>query len=229
MNREKIINLGRNYGGTKEEDIEADVSPKRATEGRRPQRPHKKSPLSSAGLTKVLGRLRKCEAAIHASLLPQDGARLEYGRILWKNPGARARLIKHWTDPRHPHHQRFEENRERVETLLQSSPAEDDTLDEKLRREGLSLRVLAREIPPVFGSFWGTKTPDSRALKLGQQIRIWRKAERLTQKKLAVLSGVPLTAIRRCEQKGEIPLVRYLQIAATLSGELIPKRQAPRS
>lgn len=174
-------------------------------------------------------RLQKCDAAIHSSLLPQDGARLEYGRILWRNPQARARLIKHWTDPRHPHHERFEKNRERIESLLRSHPAEDDVLDEALRQEGLSLRVLVREIPPVFGSFWETKKPISQALKLGHQIRIWRKADRLTQKNLASLSGVPLTAIRRCEQKGEIPLDRYLKIAATLSGELVPMRRTPKT
>ena len=33
---------------------------------------------------------------------------------------------------------------------------------------------------------------------------------------MAEVSGVPLTAIRRCEQKGEIPLDRYVTLATTL-------------
>ena len=88
-------------------------------------------------------------------LLLHDQARLEYGRLLWKRPDTRARLMRHWTDPRHPYADRFQEKyRAYVERLLCSTEAEDDAIDEELRQEGLSLRVVVREIPPVFGSFY---------------------------------------------------------------------------
>jgi hypothetical protein len=80
----------------------------------------------------------------------QDLGRLEYGRLLWANPAARARLLSHWTSPRHPHHARFAANRSLVESVL--DPATDDAeLDRALRTRGHSLRSAAREIPPVFG------------------------------------------------------------------------------
>lgn len=87
----------------------------------------------------------------------QDQARLEYGRMLWRNPATRSRLIRHWTDPRHPYAERFLETYEPlVREVLESSPGEmvDDELDRRLRKRGHSLREVAREIPPVFGSFW---------------------------------------------------------------------------
>ena len=87
-------------------------------------------------------------------LLYQDEARLEYGRILWKNPQMRMRLVVHWTDQRHPYAERFQRYRSEVETLLESQPEEDDFLDRELRRRGLSLRAVVKEIPPVFGSFF---------------------------------------------------------------------------
>jgi len=81
----------------------------------------------------------------------QDLGRLEYGRLLWANPAARARLLRHWTSPRHPHHARFAARRELVEKIL--SPGTDDVaLDTALREQGQSLRAAAREIPPVFGT-----------------------------------------------------------------------------
>jgi hypothetical protein len=39
--------------------------------------------------------------------------------------------------------------------VLQSPAGEDDSLDSALQAEGLSLRVVVKEIPPVFGSFFG--------------------------------------------------------------------------
>lgn len=81
----------------------------------------------------------------------QDLARLEYGRLLWKNGAMRARLVKHWTSEAHPHHARFEEKRPLVERILSSS-CDDEHLDRQLREEGHSLRSVVREIPPVFGS-----------------------------------------------------------------------------
>jgi hypothetical protein len=38
--------------------------------------------------------------------------------------------------------------------VLSASPGDDDALDAALQSEGLSLRVVVKEIPPVFGSFW---------------------------------------------------------------------------
>jgi hypothetical protein len=82
-----------------------------------------------------------------------DLARFEYGRMLWKVPRVRARLLAHWTDPRHPYAQRFSERRSRIEWLLTTDESE-DALDARLRNDGTSLRAAIREIPPVFGSFY---------------------------------------------------------------------------
>jgi hypothetical protein len=70
-----------------------------------------------------------------------DLARLEYGRLLWRNPQCRQRLLRHWLDPRHPYRERFLIHRAAVEQILSST-------DENVPR------ALMREIPPVFGSFW---------------------------------------------------------------------------
>ncbi|HEY1048786.1 MAG TPA: hypothetical protein VGE39_03485 [Prosthecobacter sp.] len=84
-----------------------------------------------------------------------DQARLEYGRLLWRRPSARARLLKHWQDERHPYSERFAETyRPWVEKVLEAKEEADDALDEELSLHGLSLRVVVREIPPVFGSFY---------------------------------------------------------------------------
>jgi hypothetical protein len=87
-------------------------------------------------------------------ILYQDYAKLEYGRMLWKRPDMRERLLRHWTDPRHPHAERFKEWRVEVEKLLESPADSDDELDRVLRTRGLSLRVVVREIPSVFGDFF---------------------------------------------------------------------------
>jgi len=82
-----------------------------------------------------------------------DLARFEYGRILWRNPEDRQRLIRHWTDSRHPYRERFLQHRELVEFIL--DPGEDvGSLETSLAARGSSLRAAVREIPPVFGSFW---------------------------------------------------------------------------
>jgi|SRR5687767_9477499 len=85
-----------------------------------------------------------------------DIARFQYGRMLWRDLNFRARLLRHWLDERHPYHHRFQEQRSLIEEVLNSteSPA---VLDAQLRERETSLRCVAREIPPVFGSFW----PDS--------------------------------------------------------------------
>jgi len=82
-----------------------------------------------------------------------DIARFEYGRRLWKLPDMRARLLTHWLDERHPHRERFIEQRAAIENLLDSTMPVHE-LDNELRLHGTSLRCLAREIPPVFGSFF---------------------------------------------------------------------------
>lgn len=88
-------------------------------------------------------------------LLYQDEARLEYGRRFWRDPDKRERLLRHWLDERHPYAARL---RDRwlplVERVLRSRPGQDASLDAALQSEGVSLRAVVREIPPVFGSFF---------------------------------------------------------------------------
>ena len=80
-----------------------------------------------------------------------DVARFEYGRRLWRQPAMRQRLLAHWLDERHPHRERFLEQRPLVEDIL-STDEPPAALDRRLRQGGWSLRAAAREIPPVFGS-----------------------------------------------------------------------------
>jgi hypothetical protein len=87
-------------------------------------------------------------------ILYQDDAKLEYGRMLWRNPVSRERLLRDWTDPHHPHAERFKEWRGEVEKLLQSPKGSDEELNSELRQRDLSLRVVVREIPSVFGDFY---------------------------------------------------------------------------
>ena len=61
--------------------------------------------------------------------------------------------------------------------------------------------------------------PNSK--ELGKQIALLRKAQGLSQADLADASGVPITAIRRCEQNGRIPLDRYLTLASVLNTSLV--------
>ena len=65
----------------------------------------------------------------------------------------RGRLLAHWTDERHPYRDRFLEHQDLVEEILSSEDALPE-LDRRLRARGTSLRCAAREIPPVFGSFF---------------------------------------------------------------------------
>jgi hypothetical protein len=96
-----------------------------------------------------------CSGTSRWPLLPHDQARLEYTRLLWRRPHCRERLLKHWTDPRHPYARQFSFRfRPFVERVLGSAPERDDELDRELRKDGLSLRAIVREIPPVFGSFY---------------------------------------------------------------------------
>lgn len=96
----------------------------------------------------------RCQRAMRR-LLYQDESRLEYGRRFWRDPIKREQLLRHWLDERHPYSDRL---RERwlplVDRVLRSQPDHDDSLDAALQSEGVSLRAVVKEIPPVFGSFF---------------------------------------------------------------------------
>ena len=84
----------------------------------------------------------------------QEYAKLEYGRLLWRVPAYRQRLLRHWQDSRHPHAERFVHHQAEVDQVLASPKGSDMELDAQLRDRGLSLRVVVKEIPSVFGSFF---------------------------------------------------------------------------
>ncbi|MST94896.1 MAG: hypothetical protein EXS33_06465 [Pedosphaera sp.] len=84
----------------------------------------------------------------------QEYGKLEYGRLLWRVPEYRVRLLRHWNDPRHPHAERFAEHEAGVRHILESPEGSDLELDAELRRRNLSLRVVVKEISSVFGSFF---------------------------------------------------------------------------
>jgi hypothetical protein len=84
----------------------------------------------------------------------EEYAKLEYGRLLWRVPAYRERLMRHWHDPRHPHAGRFAEHEVEVTCILESPKDSDHELDAELRRRNLSLRAVVKEIPSVFGSFF---------------------------------------------------------------------------
>jgi hypothetical protein len=81
----------------------------------------------------------------------KDIARFEYGRLLWKNPSVRQRMLAQGSDSKHPYHHRYLENQEIIEEVL-GSQSSDEELDRDLRKRHLSLREVVREIPPVFAS-----------------------------------------------------------------------------
>ena len=87
-----------------------------------------------------------------------DVARFEYGRRLWRLPDMRRRLLAHWLDLRHPHRWRFLEQRTLIEEVL-ASEALAPALDASLRLRGTTLRCVAREIPVVFGHWFGQAAP----------------------------------------------------------------------
>jgi len=84
----------------------------------------------------------------------QEYAKLEYGRLLWRVPAYRERLLRHWRDPRHPHAERFGEHEAEVARVLASPSDSDNALDAELRQRNSSLRAVVKEIPSVFGSFF---------------------------------------------------------------------------
>ena len=86
------------------------------------------------------------------SLSLEDEARLQYSRILWRNPRTRKRLLYVWEHPEHPHRERFEEHRELVVGLLENP--DPMTYVSSLTPNTWSLRTLTREIPCVIWEFW---------------------------------------------------------------------------
>ena len=84
----------------------------------------------------------------------QEYAKLEYGRLVWRDPAFRERLLRHWTDSRHPHAERFAGHAVEVHHVLGSPKGSDKQLDAELRARGSSLRAVVKEIPSVFGSFF---------------------------------------------------------------------------
>lgn len=82
----------------------------------------------------------------------EDEARLQYSRILWKNPRTRRRLLYVWEHSEHPHRQRFEENRELIVGLLER--ADPQAYVDSLAPKKWSLRTLTREIPCVIWELW---------------------------------------------------------------------------
>ncbi len=85
-----------------------------------------------------------------------DIAKLEYGRLLWRTRAGQRRLVNHWTQAAHPHHERFQEQRSLIQETLESGLS-DEELDRDLRERNTSLRAVARDIPSVFGSLAGTE------------------------------------------------------------------------
>jgi hypothetical protein len=69
-----------------------------------------------------------------------DLARFQYGRMLWRLPDVRARLIRPWTDERHPYHERFLEQRGLIEEVLCSTESPEE-LDRRLRAQGRAFVV----------------------------------------------------------------------------------------
>lgn len=84
----------------------------------------------------------------------QEYAKLEYGRMVWRDPQFRERLLRHWKDPRHPHAERFSEHEAEVRYILESPKGSDEKIDAELQKRGSSLRTVVKEIPSVFGSFF---------------------------------------------------------------------------
>ena len=66
----------------------------------------------------------------------------------------RARLLANWLDERHPHRERFLEQRALIEEVL-SSEETVPALNARLRQRGTTLRCVARDIPVVFGQWFG--------------------------------------------------------------------------
>ena len=101
---------------------------------------------------------RECRTQLHCVRPTQRGAiqqlprRLQYSRILWKNPRTRRRLLYVWEHANHPHRERFEENRELIVRFLESENPHDFV--ESLPEKKWSVRTMTREIPCVIWELW---------------------------------------------------------------------------
>jgi hypothetical protein len=82
----------------------------------------------------------------------EDLARLEYSRLLWRNSRTRRRLLHVWEHPKHPHRERFHENRPLVVGLLECEDPQ--RYVETLPGGVWSLRTLTREIPCMIWELW---------------------------------------------------------------------------
>jgi hypothetical protein len=82
----------------------------------------------------------------------EDESRLQYSRILWRNPRTRRRLLYVWEHADHPHRERFEEYRELVVGLLEDENPQ--VYVDSLVPKTWSLRTLTREIPCVIWDLW---------------------------------------------------------------------------
>jgi hypothetical protein len=101
------------------------------------------------------------EAAVWGPYVSYDDvARFEYGRRLWRLPDMRRRLLAHWLDECHPHRERFLERRALIEEVLGSEESV-AALDARLRQRGTTLRCVARDIPVVFGQWFGQDGPQT--------------------------------------------------------------------
>src|SRR5471032_2156391 len=94
----------------------------------------------------------------------EDEARLQYSRILWKNPRTRRRLLYVWEHPGHPHRERFEENRELIVGFLECEDPQ-AYVDSVAGGATWSLRTLTREIPCVIWEFWDESKEAASAQK----------------------------------------------------------------
>lgn len=83
------------------------------------------------------------------------GKHLNYqdvGRMLWKSPPLKQRLLVHCMHVDHPHAQRFRSRTSLVERILESI-CSDKVLDIALRDEVDCLLFVMREVPPVFWKY----------------------------------------------------------------------------
>ena len=84
----------------------------------------------------------------------EEYAKLEYGRLLWRVPAYRERLLATGTTRAIRTAGRFAEREAEVTRILESPKDSDAALDSELRRRNSSLRAVVKEIPSVFGSFF---------------------------------------------------------------------------
>ena len=82
----------------------------------------------------------------------EEAARLQYSRILWRNPQTRARLLYVWEHAQHPDHERFNEHRTLGERFLEC--ADPSEYVQAVACDEWSLQTLTREIPVMIWTLW---------------------------------------------------------------------------